>query len=247
MFFTMEEISFPEGISEHTIRLLGNYNLFPFHKHPLWQAVINGKLTRDQVLLAEGQHFLRTRAGQKLRKEAMEKCIGISNKLWEAIIETYLEECTEDDGTPTHLDLIIRFLIEGGFSKDQLLKIRNLPGNIAAIALYKDISDRGVGCHIIGAGMVEFYYSQLSPKIYNAYTEIYKFSEYASETYKIHGTMDQMHAARAFEVVDEAIRIHGWELVEESVRDAFVATSLHYDGMFQACTNKFSYWDGKII
>jgi len=243
----MEDISFPEGASENTIKLLGNYNLFPFHRHPLWKSIIDGKLTKDQVLMAEGQHLLRTKAGQRLRKEAMEQCIGISNKLWEAIIETYLEECTEDDGTPTHLDLIKRFLIEGGYSNDQMLKIKNSPGNIAAIALYKDISDRGVGCHIVGAGMVEYYYSQLSPKIYKAYTEIYKFSEFAAETYKIHGTMDQMHAARAFEVVDESIRIHGWDLVESSVRDAFVATSLHYDGMLQASTNDYSYWNGQTF
>jgi hypothetical protein len=29
------------------------------------------------------------------------------------------------------------------------------------------------------------------------------------------------------------------------VRDAFVATSLHYDGMLQAATGEISYWNGR--
>jgi len=241
----MAEFVFPEGLSINALKLLKLYELFPFHSHPLWVSVINGSLTKEQILKAESQHYLRTKAGQKLRKEAMEKCLAVSSKLWEAIIETYLEECTEDDGTPTHLDLIKRFLVEGSYTENDLAALNNTPGNIAAIALYKDISDRGVGCHIIGAGMVEYYYSQLSPNIFKSYTEIYNFSEFAAETYKIHGTMDEMHAARAFEVVDEAIRIHGSDLIESSVRDAFAATSLHYDGMLQAATNENNYWNGK--
>lgn len=226
-------------------KLLEIYNSFPFKEHPLWKGVQNGELSKDEILRAEGQHYLRTKAGQKLRKEAMEKCLALSSILWEAIIETYLEECTEDDGTPTHLDLIIRLLKEGGYTDEILISLKNTPGNIAAIALYKNISDRGAGCHIIGAGVVEYYYSQLSPLIYESYTQRYNFSEFAAETYKIHGTMDQMHAQRAFAVIDEAVRIHGWDLVESSVRDAFVATSLHYDGMLQAATGNSNYWNGK--
>lgn len=241
----MSNFAIPDGLSDNTLELLKLYELFPFHDHPLWTSIICKVLTKEQIVQAEGQHYLRTKAGQQLRKEAMEKCLAVSSKLWEAIIETYLEECTEDDGTPTHLDLIKRFLQEGGYSDPHLHSLKNTPGNIAAIALYKNISDRGVGCHIVGAGMVEFYYSQLSPLIFKAYTEEYGFSAFGAETYKIHGTMDQMHAARAFEVVDEAIRIHGWDLVESSVRDAFAATSLHYDGMLQAATGINNYWNGK--
>lgn len=241
----MDQFVFPDGLNNNTMKLLKLYEFFPFHEHPLWVGVINGSLTKEQIVKAESQHYLRTKAGQILRKEAMEKCLAVSSKLWEAIIETYLEECTEDDGTPTHLDLIKRFLQSSGFTESDFDAVKNTPGNIAAIALYKDISDRGAGCHIIGAGMVEYYYSHLSPKIFAAYTQHHGFSELASETYKIHGTMDQMHASRAFEVVDEAIRIHGWDLVEASVRDAFVATSLHYDGMLQAATGEHNYWNGK--
>jgi pyrroloquinoline quinone (PQQ) biosynthesis protein C len=241
----MDKIELPDNISANTQKLLGFYDLFPFQYHPLWQSIINGKLSKDQIFKAESQHYLRTKAGQILRKDAMQKSAGVSKRFFEAIIDTYLEECTEDDGTPTHLDLIKRFLLFGGFSEKQFSELKNTPGNIAAIALYKDIADRGVGCHIIGAGMVEYFYSQLSPFIFKSYTENYQISDDAAETYKIHGTMDKIHASRAFEIVDEAIEVHGWKLVESAVRDAFVATSFHYDGMLQCATNEFSYWNGK--
>jgi hypothetical protein len=85
----------------------------------------------------------------------------------------------------------------------------------------------------------------LCPKLFESYTNNYDFTKHEVETYEIHGPMDQVHAQRAFDVVDEAIRIHGFDLVESSVRDAFVATSLHYDGMLQAATGENNYWNGK--
>ena len=221
------------------------YDLFPFHRHPLWRAIENNELSKEQVVKAESQHYLRTKAGRVLRKRAMEQCANLSTALWQSIIDTYFEECTEEDGTPTHLDLVIRILKEGGGTDEELAHIKNTPGNIAAISLYENIADRGAGCHIIGAGMVEGFYASLCPTIFEAYTSLYGFSNFAAETYLIHGTMDLEHAERAYEVIDEAVDIHGWNKVESSVRDAFVATSLHYDGMLQGATLENNYWNGK--
>lgn len=232
-------------MGSHKDKLIALYDLFPFIEHPLWNAVRKKELSVEQIFLAEGQHYLRTKAGQVLRKDAMEKCLSLSTELWEAIIDTYLEECTEDDGTPTHLDLIKNLLFEGGYNEKKLLTLKNTPGNIAAIALYKDVSERGAGCHLIGAGIVELFYSRLCPQIYSSYTKDYKLSHKAAETYAIHGPMDQVHAERAMDVIEEAVRIHGWSLIENSVRDAFVATSLHYDGMLQAATGENKFWNGK--
>jgi hypothetical protein len=39
--------------------------------------------------------------------------------------------------------------------------------------LYRDISERGAGCHMLGAGAVEHFYCKLSPKIFDAYIRIY--------------------------------------------------------------------------
>jgi pyrroloquinoline quinone (PQQ) biosynthesis protein C len=226
-------------------RLLDLDILFPFEHHPYWSAVRSGSLSYEQVISAEVQHWLRSRAGRPLRKQALDAAQGISPKIFEALLRTYLEECTEDESGPSHLELIERLVTAGGLSKEQLEAAVPTPGNAAAIALYADIGSRGAGCHMIGAGVVEHFYSKLCPDIFSAYTTRYGMTADQAETYRLHGPMDAEHAERAFAVIDEAIQIHGWTLVERSVRDAFVATSLHYDGMYQAATGTLSYWDGK--
>jgi len=225
-------------------RLLDQYECLPFHRHPLWMQVINGALSLQQVIAAERQHFLRTRAGQGLRRDAMTEARAQNERIWAALLSVYLEECTNQKG-PSHLDLIRRLCVMGGVRDEDLERTRPTSANSAAVALYRDISRRGAACHLLGAGAVEHYYCKLSPKIYDAYTERYKMSGEQAETYRLHGPMDLEHSERSFAVLDEAVDIVGWEAVEDSVRDAFVATSLHYDGMLHAATGVLSYWDGR--
>jgi pyrroloquinoline quinone (PQQ) biosynthesis protein C len=232
-------------VEDRRKQLLDLYNEFPFHQHPLWRAVLAGSLSLQEVILAEVQHCIRTKAGQQLRRDALSGAEATSAPIFEMLLETYLEECTNDASGPSHLDLIRRLVLTSGFSEEMLDKAKATPGNAAAIALYKDISARGAGCHMLGAGAVEYFYCKLSPEIYKAYINHYSMTPDQAETYRIHGPMDESHAERAFAVLDEAVRLHGWDAIESSVRDAFVATSLHYDGMLQAATTLNTYWDGK--
>lgn len=225
--------------------LLKLYDSLPFHHHPLWEAIQKKELSYEQVITAEVQHWLRTRAGRRLREEAVEMAKPLSPRIFEQLLETYLEECTDRRGT-SHLALIERLVVRGGRTKAALESTSPTPGNAAAIALYRDISDRGAGCHMVGAGAVEYFYCELAPRIFDAYVKLYGMSEDQAETYKIHGPMDKVHAERAFSILDDAVNAHGWDTVCMSVRDAFVATSLHYDGMLQAATGAISYWDGRV-
>jgi hypothetical protein len=231
--------------AEHKDELLGLYELYPFHNHPMWRGVMSGTFSQAQIIKAELQHCIRTRAGRPLRENAVKTAQKLNEKLFGMLVQTYLEECTDDESGPSHLDLIERLVMMGGATRTDIEQAIPTPGNSAAIALYKDIADRGAGCHMLGAGVVEFYYSQLSPKIFEAYTRHYGMSEEQAITYKLHGTMDHTHAERAFAVLEEVIGLHGWPLVVASVRDAFIATSLHYDGMHQAATGGGEYWDGR--
>jgi pyrroloquinoline quinone (PQQ) biosynthesis protein C len=225
-------------------KLLALYDLFPFHSHPFWVAVKNRELSYEQVIRGEAQHWIRTKMGQRLRRNALDMAERTSLRIFEMLLETYLEECTEDTSGPSHLDLIQRLVTQGGLTVNQLETMVATPGNAAAIALYRDIASRGAGCHMLGAGAVEYFYCQLSPEIYKSYIKNYGMSADQAETYRIHGPMDAIHAERAFAILDEAAALHGWEIVEASVRDAFVATSLHYDGMLQGAVGKNVYWDG---
>jgi pyrroloquinoline quinone (PQQ) biosynthesis protein C len=225
-------------------RLLAQYELFPFHAHPFWVAVKARDLSYDAIIRGEVQHWIRTRAGQMLRRQALDMAERTSARIFELLLETYLEECTEDASGPSHLDLIERLVVEGGVSMTRLQATVPTPGNAAAMALYRDITGRGAGCHMLGAGAVEYFYCRLAPEIFKAYTEGYGMSEAQAETYRIHGPMDATHAERAFAILDESVSLYGWDAIQTSVRDAFVATSLHYDGMMQAATRISTYWDG---
>jgi len=231
-------------MADNKAKLLSLYDVFPFHEHPLWKAILKQELSYEQVIRAEVQHWIRTKAGQDLRRQALDEAHQTSQVIFERLLETYLEECTHDDSGPSHLDLIQRLVVTGGFPEGDLPSVQPTPGNSAAMALYRDIGSRGAGCHMLGAGAVEFYYCELCPRIFDAYTGKYGMTADQAHTYKVHGPMDRVHAERAFAILDEAIRLHGWAAVETSVRDAFVATSFHYDGMLQAATGTLSYWNG---
>ena len=56
---------------DHKQELLKLYDLFPFQEHPLWTAIHRKELDYRQVIEAEVQHWIRTRAGRVLREEAM--------------------------------------------------------------------------------------------------------------------------------------------------------------------------------
>ncbi|MGQ2970871.1 MAG: hypothetical protein ACT6RF_19180, partial [Allorhizobium sp.] len=51
-------------------KALSFYELFPFHRHPLWVQIIAGDLSAEQVLKAEIQHYLRTEIGKVYRERA---------------------------------------------------------------------------------------------------------------------------------------------------------------------------------
>lgn len=231
-------------MADYRQRVLAFYELFPFEDHPLWRAVIGRKLSISQVLSAEAQHCLRTRTGRQLRQQALTHAKATSPTVFAAILDTYLEECTSEKDGPSHLELIERLLRIGGYSDADIQGTLPTPGNSAAIALYSDIARRGAPCHIIGAGAVEFYYSRLCPRVYDVYVNHYGMTSEQAETYRIHGPMDKIHAERALKILEESIAMLGWPVISQSVRDAFVATSLHYDGMLQAATGQAGYWNG---
>lgn len=230
-------------LSRETV--LAHYRSWPFERHPLWVAVLEGSLSKDQIIQAETQHYLRSNIGRLYRERAAISSRLIGGELFELLDKTAREECHLDDSGPSHVDLIKGFLISNGVSQSALDRARPTHGNAAAIALYKDIADRGPLQHMIGAGCVEYFYSQLSPKIYQAYVDIYGFKPEDVSTYELHGPMDQTHGERALKVLESALAQAMPEEIDLAVRDAFVATSLHYDGMLQSAIPGVGYWRGE--
>jgi pyrroloquinoline quinone (PQQ) biosynthesis protein C len=233
-----------EAAVDYRQKLLSLYELLPFKEHPFWVGVIRHELSLEQIIQGERQHYVRTKAGQALRRNAVEHHPSGTGRIFEAALENYLEEVVPDQSRPSHLDLIRNLLVSAGLTIEELDHTQPTPGNAAAMALYREISGRGSACHLIGAGVVEYYYAQLAPEIYEAYTGYYGMSPEQAKTYGIHGVEDVKHSTRALEALDEAVSSVGWPLIKTSVRDALVATSLHYDGMLQAALGRIIYWDG---
>ncbi len=225
-------------------KALSFYESFPFHKHPLWVAVVEGQLSSEQVLKAEIQHYLRSEIGKVYRERAAVAAKHLEGEIYDLLHRTVIEECYGSDGGPSHAELIRQFLLENGVTETDLRHAACTPGNAAAIALYKDIADRGALHHMVGAGCVEHFYSKLSPKIYEAYANIYKFKSGSFDTYQLHGPMDEIHGDRALETLKTPLALALSKDLELAVRDAFVATSLHYDGMMQAAVGVNCYWSG---
>jgi pyrroloquinoline quinone (PQQ) biosynthesis protein C len=224
---------------------LSYYELFPFHKHPLWVAILDGSLSSEQVLKAEIQHYLRSEIGKIFREHSAVAAKHLDDTIYDLLYQTVVEECYGTDGGPSHAELIKQFLLANGVTASDLRRAVSSPGNIAAIALYKEIAERGPLHHMVGAGCVEFYYSKLCPKIYHAYQTIYRFVPGSFETYQLHGPMDEVHGERALETLESPLAQALSKELGLAIRDAFVATSLHYDGMLQAATGTNTYWNGK--
>lgn len=227
-------------------QLLAIYEEFPFAQHPLWRGVVSGEFSRAQIVLAECQHYFRSRQGRELRTAAMKATRGIADPVVaQSIFETYLDECVDRPGDPSHLDLVVRMISERPAPSD-LNKITPTPGNSAAVALYKDIATRGPEMHLISAGVVEHHYAQLCPALFKAYTAPpIDYSSHQAETYRLHSSMDAEHADRARRALDHTLKTVGAGIVTQSVRDALVATSLHYDGMLQAIRETNDFWNGR--
>lgn len=224
---------------------LAHYSRWPFERHPLWSAILEKRLSREQVLKAEVQHYLRSDIGRLYREGAAIASRLIGGELFELLNQTAKEECRQDETGPSHVDLIRDFLLSGGLTQADLDGAIPTPGNSAAMALYKDIAARGPLQHMIGAGCVEYYYSRLSPRIFEVYVGHYGFGEEAARTYMLHGPMDEEHGERALKVLASPLAQAMPREIDLAVRDAFAATSLHYDGMLQAATDRLSYWSGE--
>jgi len=224
---------------------LSHYERWPFERHPLWKAVIDGELSREEVVQAEIQHYLRSNVGRLYRERAAIAARFIDGDIFPLLDQTAREECQLDDSGPSHVDLIRRFLLANGVTQSQLDQAVPTPGNAAAIALYKDIADRGPIQHMIGAGCVEYFYSKLSPRIFETYVTRYGFNSADVETYQLHGPMDETHGERALMVLSSPLAQAMPREIDLAIRDAFAATSLHYDGMLQAARPNAGYWSGE--
>ena len=219
----------------------------PMGEHPWFQGILQHRWTREQIILAEVQHYLRVRTnpiffGYMAINAVAEK----RYEVMQAVLENFMEEL---GGKRTHVDIMLQFLEEGGISRDVADRAEPAPGTLAAIEMIIGCCQRRSALE--GVAMLAFLESQLggagkvSEKVYRELTGHYGFSARAAETYKLHAVEDEGHGARQIDAIRRwATDSETQDKVRAAVKLGVTAFTLEWDGHVQAMTGKREFWSG---
>ncbi|PYS33521.1 MAG: hypothetical protein DMG14_31600 [Acidobacteria bacterium] len=219
----------------------------PTEQHPWFEGIIKHRWTREQIILAEVQHYLRVRTnpiffGYMAVNAVAEKEYSVMN----TVLENFMEEL---GGQRTHVDVMLQFLEEAGITREEADKAEQAPGTMAAIEMIIGCCQRRSALE--GVAALAFVESQLggaaktSEKVYRELTGYYGFSARAAETYRLHAIEDEGHGSRQI----DAIRLLATddktqEKVRAAVKLGLTAFTLEWDGHVQAMTGKREFWRG---
>lgn len=219
----------------------------PMGEHPWFQGILQHRWSREQIILAEVQHYLRVRTnpiffGYMAINAVAEK----RYEVMQAVLENFMEEL---GGKRTHVDIMLQFLEEGGISRDEADRAEPAPGTLAAIEMIIGCCQRRSALE--GVAMLAFLESQLggagkvSDKVYRELTGHYGFSARAAETYKLHAVEDEGHGARQIDAIRRwATDSETQDKVRAAVKLGVTAFTLEWDGHVQAMTGKREFWSG---
>src|SRR6201987_2487903 len=160
----------------------------PMGEHPWFQGIVQHRWSREQIILGEVQHYLRTRPNPIFFGYMPINAVNDKNyELMEPVLDNFMEELA---GPRTHMDISLQFLEEGGISREEADRAESAPGTSAAIEMIIGCCQRRSALE--GVAMLAFVESQLggagkvSDKVYRELTGHYGFSARAAETYQLH-------------------------------------------------------------
>jgi pyrroloquinoline quinone (PQQ) biosynthesis protein C len=219
----------------------------PMELHPWFQGILQHRWSREQIILAEVQHYLRIRTNPIFFGYMAINAVSEKNyELMQTILENFMEEL---GGERTHVDIMLQFLEEGGISREQADRAEPAPGTMGAIEMITGCCQRRSALE--GVAMLAFVESQLggpgkvSDKVYRELTGYYGFSPRAAETYRLHAEEDEGHGRRQIEAIkllanDDETQ----DKVRAAVKLGLTAFTLEWDGHVQAMTGKREFWSG---
>lgn len=222
-------------------------NESPMEQHPWFQGILEHRWTRRQIILGEGQHYLRVRTNPIFFGYIAVNAVAEKQyTLMQVVLENFMEELS---GPRTHVDIMLQFLEEGGISREEADRAEATPGTMAAIEMIIGGCQRRSALE--GVALLSFVESQLggpdrvSAKVYRELTDYYGFSDRAAETYRLHAEQDVGHGQRQ---IDAIRRFAGDPETQERVRAAvklgLTAFMLEWDGHVQAMTGRREFWSG---
>lgn len=227
--------------------LWGYANEVRTEQHPWFQGILRHRWSRSQIILGEVQHYLRVRTNPIFFGYMAVNAVAAKEyELMNVVLENFMEEL---GGKRTHVDIMLRFLEEGGISREEADRAEPAPGTLAAIEMIIGCCQRRSALE--GVATLSFVESQLggtgkvSDKVYRELTGYYGFSPRAAETYRLHAQQDEGHGQRQI----EAIRLlakdpETQDKVRAAVKLGLTAFTLEWDGHVQAMTGKREFWSG---
>ena len=216
----------------------------PWLHHPLFQAVVAGKLTRAQlreVIKQQGAFFLDTVRHTAVRLAAIGSFRPSLDdlKLQRAIIPVLIEEVGEDlvgGKEPAHALLYVR-LAEGlGIGQDELFGTDYLPHIVIEKNELFQLQREGLLEALCGGALAtESVNAIASSRLLDAFRTHYGVPEQYLDFYRVHAGVEEEHGAQAVALVNRLARTEddrkrGWL----AMRRAVVARWLAADGMYAA-------------
>lgn len=228
--------------------LWGYAHALEMREHPWFKGVREHRWTREQIVRAEMQHYLRVRCNPIFFGYIVTNVVSEgNNELMPIVMENFMEEL---GGERTHVDVMLQFLEEAGLTREQADRAEAAPGTLAAIEMIIGGCQRRSALE--GIALLSFVEAMhggpdgAAAGMFEALTKHYGFSKRAAATYELHAEQDTGHGARQIEAIRRFARD---ELTQQKVRAAvklgLEAFNFEWDGHVQAMTGERSaYWRG---
>jgi pyrroloquinoline quinone (PQQ) biosynthesis protein C len=227
--------------------LWGYARALEMKEHPWFKGVREHRWTREQIVRAEMQHYLRVRMNPIFFGYIVTSVVAEKNyELMPIVMENFMEEL---GGEKTHVDVMLQFLEEAGITREQADAAEPAPGTMAAIEMIVGCCQRRTALE--GIAMLSFVEAMhggpdgAAAGMFEAMTKHYGFSAKAAATYELHAEQDTGHGDRQIEAIRRFARdAETQEKVRAAVKLGLEAFNFEWDGHVQAMTGERTYWRG---
>lgn len=227
--------------------LWGYARALEMKEHPWFKGVREQRWTREQIVRAEMQHYLRVRMNPVFFGYIVTNVVSErDHDLMPIVMENFMEEL---GGERTHVDVMLQFLEEAGITRAEADRAEPAPGTMAAIEMIIGCCQRRSALE--GIAMLSFVEAMhggpdgAAAGMFEALTGHYGFSARAAATYELHAEQDTGHGDRQIEAIRRFARD---EIAQRKVRAAvklgLEAFNFEWDGHVQAMTGERTYWRG---
>lgn len=218
-------------------------------EHPWFKGVREHRWTREQIVRAEMQHYLRVRCNPIFFGYIVTNVVSeVNYELLPIVMENFMEEL---GGERSHVDVMLQFLEEAGLTREESDRAEPAPGTLAAIEMIIGGCQRRSALE--GIALLSFVEAMhggptgVAAGMFEALTNHYGFSKRAAATYELHAEQDTGHGERQIEAIrrfarDEATQ----DKVRAAVKLGLEAFNFEWDGHVQAMTGeRNAYWSGR--